>query len=98
VRPDEHVAGRLGADEISRLELTYDIAIGAEAAPASSPEEVRVTTPIEDIYEALSTAIDRAEAARDPLALERIALTLAHEIGDAALVRSLIVKALATVP
>src|SRR4029079_5848567 len=35
VRPDEHVAGRLGADELSRLGLTYDIAIGAEAAPAS---------------------------------------------------------------
>ena len=98
VRPDEHVAGRLGADEISRLKLTYDIATGAEAAPASSPEEVRVTTPIEDIYEALSTAIDRAEAAGDPRALERIALTLAHEIGDAARVRSLIVKALAAEP
>ena len=57
-----------------------------------------MTTPIEDIYEALSTAIDRAEAAGDPRALERIALTLAHEIGDAARVRSLIVKALAGEP
>jgi 3-(3-hydroxy-phenyl)propionate hydroxylase len=95
VRPDEHVAARLRADQIPRLKSAYGIAVGGRATHAAPREEVQVATPIEEMYEALSTAIDRAEAANDPVALERIALTLAHALGDPALVRSLIEKALA---
>ena len=49
---------------------------------------------IEAIYEALCKAVDRAHDTSDETALERIALTLANEIGDAVRVRNLIDKAL----
>jgi 3-(3-hydroxy-phenyl)propionate hydroxylase len=88
IRPDEHVAARLSAGGLGRLRQAYSTAIeGQGGAPAW---DVRGASPIEDIYEALSLALDRSEAAADSLALERIALALANGFGDPRRARELI--------
>jgi 3-(3-hydroxy-phenyl)propionate hydroxylase len=93
IRPDEHVAGRLPADDVSGLRHAFAVATAEESHVAAGADDVRTTTPTEEIYEALSTVIDRAEAVGDPVALERVALALAHAIGDAPAARRIIEKA-----
>jgi 3-(3-hydroxy-phenyl)propionate hydroxylase len=94
VRPDEHVAARLRADETDRLEQGYRVAIGHGGKVDDSERDIRAASTIEDIYECISTALDRADAASDETALERIALSLANHIGDARIVNALVERAL----
>lgn len=96
VRPDEHVAARFAANEIHRLTDAFAVATGHGEEPNLATGDLRVSSEIEDIYGALCTAVDRARAAGDETALERIALTLANEIGDARRVRDLLDGALGT--
>ena len=94
IRPDEHVAARFAANEIHQLPDAFAVATGRAGKTILAKGDLRVSSEIEDIYEALCTAVDRARIAGDETALERIALTLANEIGDAVRVRNLIDKAL----
>jgi 3-(3-hydroxy-phenyl)propionate hydroxylase len=94
IRPDEHVAARFAAVDIRQLPKAFAFANGRAAGQTAVTGEVRVSSAIEDIYETLCRAVDRARAAGDDTALERIALTLAGEIGDAVCVRDLIETAL----
>jgi 3-(3-hydroxy-phenyl)propionate hydroxylase len=98
IRPDEHVAARFAANEIRQLADAFAIATGRAEKRNLAMGDVRMSSDLEDIYEALCTAVDRARAASDETALERIALTLANEIGDAGRVRNLIEKALDAAP
>lgn len=93
IRPDEHVAARLAAPDLARLPSALAVATGRDPSPKARLQESAMATPTEEIYEALSKAIDRAEAEGDRLALERIALSLAHAIGDPAAARRIIEKA-----
>lgn len=91
VRPDEHVAARLAAGETDSLSSAYETAIGLGQSPDPiAAGEVRVATAIEDMFEALSGAIDKSRAYDDSTVLERIALSLANEIGDPQRVQELI--------
>lgn len=49
---------------------------------------------LEAVYDALAQAIDRAGPARSELFLVKLALLLAHDVGDAARVQALIEDAL----
>jgi 3-(3-hydroxy-phenyl)propionate hydroxylase len=93
IRPDEHVAARLAARDLARLPSALALATGRDPSPKARLQESAMATPTEEIYEALSKAIDSAEAEGDRLALERIALSLAHAIGDPAAARRIIKKA-----
>jgi hypothetical protein len=52
------------------------------------------TTELEAIYDALAQAVDRAPPGRSELLLAKLALLLAHEIGDAGRVQQHIDAAL----
>lgn len=90
IRPDEHVAARFRPSGIPGLSEAYRIAIGERAMATPEDFGVRVDTPVESIYECLSLALDRAAAAGDNNMLERIALALANDIGNANRARELI--------
>ena len=96
IRPDEHVAARLSAAGITQLRDIYGIAIGEGSTTDKAAGDGRIGSELEDIYEALSLALDRSDAAGDSTALERIALTLANGLGNAAGARKLIEQALTT--
>ena len=53
---------------------------------------------VEEVYEALAHALDAVPAGSRELVLAKLALLLAHEVGDAARVRQLIGSALADLP
>jgi 3-(3-hydroxy-phenyl)propionate hydroxylase len=84
VRPDEHVAARLRTADTAALRDAFATAIGRRRdgtpeAAAGSP-----ASPIEQIYEAMSLALDRADELGDRTFLARLALSLAVELGDEA--------------
>ena len=94
IRPDEHVAARLRPSDARRISECYSIAIGEGRVTDEPDQEARMGSAIEEIYEALSRALDRSDAMSDPTALERIALALASEVADPRRVRELIEQAL----
>jgi 3-(3-hydroxy-phenyl)propionate hydroxylase len=94
IRPDEHVAARFKADELLRVPAAYRIATGHAPAESRSEHEIATPTPLERIYEALSHALDTAEASGDQLALERLALALANQVADPAVALDWIDRAL----
>jgi 3-(3-hydroxy-phenyl)propionate hydroxylase len=94
IRPDEHVAARLASGEMQRLPDCYSTAIGEGRLAEEPSNDVRVSSPIELIYESLSRALDRSDATNDATFLERIALALACELDDPVRVRKLVDQAL----
>ena len=94
IRPDEHVAARLRLNDTRPISECYRVAIGEDRLTDEPEGAARMGSAIEEIYEALSRALDRSDAASDTTALERIALALASELGDAHRVRQLIEQAL----
>lgn len=95
IRPDEHVAARFRLDDVELLRDAFAAAIGHGKACAWPDQETHDASPIEDMYEALSRAIDKADVSGNPGALERVALSLANEIGDVHRVRKIIEDAMA---
>jgi 3-(3-hydroxy-phenyl)propionate hydroxylase len=91
VRPDEHVAARFSSDRLTQLAEAYAIAIGHGGMLTCGAADVHKSCPTEDIYEAIATAIDEAETQGDRSFLERLALSLAHDIGKPERVRELII-------
>jgi 3-(3-hydroxy-phenyl)propionate hydroxylase len=85
IRPDEHVAARLKADDLFRVAAAYRVATGHVGAGPRSKLEIAMASPLERIYESLSHALDAAEASGDRLSLERLALALANQVADPAI-------------
>lgn len=64
---------------------------------AQNTQDVSATMPFEDLeraYETLAQAIDKAGAEHESLFLTRLALVLAHRIGDLKLFEDAVVTAL----
>jgi 3-(3-hydroxy-phenyl)propionate hydroxylase len=94
VRPDEHVAARFSIDRVTQLADAYAIAVGHGAIFAQEATGMHKSSPTEDIYEAIATAIDEADTQGDPNFLERLALGLAHNIGRPERLREIIIQTL----
>ncbi|TPG61155.1 FAD-binding protein [Roseomonas nepalensis] len=105
VRPDEHVAARLGpAAGAGEVAAALDLALGrrgaglprpAVAAPPAGDARVGALgrEGLERVFEAVSAGVDAAGEEADRRFLARLALLLAEEVGDPARVLALVAAA-----
>jgi hypothetical protein len=102
LRPDQHICARWMSLDADRLQSALKTALGGAASTVSiqkEPDHVYHSTmlsvpDLEQVYDALATAIDTAGPEKSELFLVKLALLNANALGDAAAFEAQVAAAL----